>query len=572
MLSYNKILIIILLFASFLIFWGLDKVPVSLFGDELDLGYQAYSVLKTGRDYSGNFLPIHFRSLGEWRTPLYLYSAVPTVALFGISPWGVRLPSALFGLLSIYGIYLLTKEITGNRTLSLLSAFILSITPWYLHYSRIGFEVTQMLFLYIFGLYFFLTGINGRRNTLWISGICFALTPWAYSTAKLFTPILIIALLIIWYKQIKIIPLRRITIAIIVFLSIYIPFTYSLVFGGGFQRIADISIFNDPTIIPQIGFSRLNDINMRDVNAVDTQSANILDKLFHNPYIFYIKIFLDNYLKTFSTSFLFIHGDSINLRHSSGIELYPIEAIFLVLGLVFLFTGHLRKQIVYLIFFWILVSPIPASLTKGGGDHATRLILMLPFLNILVCLGVYFVYKYLKRKQFIIFSFICGLVLSISFIFYEHDYWLHYPWSSERWWHAGFEEMVKTALGQKNNYEKIIFSMSNEPVPIFFLGWSEYQPNEFKKKYPFEKELVGNFGNISKIDNYYFANSNTQIDLYSLASFLQPGMLYIAPEKEIKLNLTKEPWRIPDNIKLLKTINYPSGTPAFYMFTLDGKI
>src|SRR3989344_1271339 len=95
----KKILIVILLFAAFLRFWKINEVPVSLFGDELDVGYQAYSILKTGKDYSGNFWPLHFHSLAEWRTPLYLYSSVPTVALFGISPLGVRLPAALFGVL-----------------------------------------------------------------------------------------------------------------------------------------------------------------------------------------------------------------------------------------------------------------------------------------------------------------------------------------------------------------------------------------------------------------------------------------------------------------------------------------
>src|SRR4030043_2230661 len=104
-------LIAIILVAFFLRFWKIDKVPVSLFGDELDVGYQAYSILKTGRDYYGNLMPMHFHSLAEWRTPIYLYSAVPTVAIFGISPLGVRLPAAIFGILGIYVLYLLVREI-----------------------------------------------------------------------------------------------------------------------------------------------------------------------------------------------------------------------------------------------------------------------------------------------------------------------------------------------------------------------------------------------------------------------------------------------------------------------------
>jgi len=105
------VLFFIIVIASLLRIWGIDKVPVSLFGDELDVGYHAYSILKTGKDYSGNSWPLHFQSLAEWRTPLYLYSAVPTVAIFGITPIGVRLPAAIFGILGVWGIYMFVTEL-----------------------------------------------------------------------------------------------------------------------------------------------------------------------------------------------------------------------------------------------------------------------------------------------------------------------------------------------------------------------------------------------------------------------------------------------------------------------------
>src|SRR5690349_14681775 len=108
------VLLLIVILGSFFRLWKLGSVPVSLFGDELDVGYHAYSILKTGQDYSGNFMPLHFQSLAEWRTPLYLYSAVPTVAAFGINAWGVRLPAALFGIATIPMLYLLVKELVAK--------------------------------------------------------------------------------------------------------------------------------------------------------------------------------------------------------------------------------------------------------------------------------------------------------------------------------------------------------------------------------------------------------------------------------------------------------------------------
>src|SRR5579859_7887433 len=126
------ILIGILIVAFFLRIWQIDKVPVSLFGDELDLGYQAYSILHTGADYYGNKWPLQFHSLAEYRTPLYLYSAVPTVAIWGISPLGVRLPAVIFGVLGIWALYLLVKELTEREDIALGAAAVMTFSPWHL--------------------------------------------------------------------------------------------------------------------------------------------------------------------------------------------------------------------------------------------------------------------------------------------------------------------------------------------------------------------------------------------------------------------------------------------------------
>ena len=239
-------LILILLLASVLRLWKLSSVPVSLFGDEVDLGYQAYSVLKTGKDYYGNFMPIHFHSLAEWRTPLYLYSAVPTVAIFGVSPLGVRLPAAIFGILTVWLIYLLFKEITKNESLGLISAFLLAISPWHIQYSRAGFEVTQLILFLLLGLFFFYKSLT-RGKFLWLSVLFFTLTPWVYSTAKVFTPLIMLFLLIMYWRNILSLSKKNLVSTIVTLLIVGIPIIWSTLFGGGSQRFDYIGIFTDPT-------------------------------------------------------------------------------------------------------------------------------------------------------------------------------------------------------------------------------------------------------------------------------------------------------------------------------------
>lgn len=554
-LNKVKILLIsVLLLSAILRLYKLDKNPVSLFGDELDAGYQAYSILKTGRDYSGNFMPIHFRSLAEWRTPLYIYSSIPTVALFGISPLGVRLPAVIFGILGVWIIYLLVKEITSSEVIGLLSALFLAISPWHLQYSRAGFEVTQLLFFYMAGIYFLLRGL---KNGKWLSlaAIFLGLTPWVYSTAKLFLPLTLVAILIIWRNQFKVIQKRYLLQSLIVFVIIVGPFAFNTLFGGGAQRIAGISIFNDPTVVPQMGFDRINDIKVRDGDW----SVTIIDRLFHNKITAYSGIFINNYFQSFSTQFLFIKGDLLNPRQSSGIELYRVEFIFLIMGLVFLITSGLDKKIKLFLIFWLLVSPIPSALTQGGGNHATRLILMLPVLVILIAFGMYYSYVKISQKYKKVFFMVVSLSLLLSFIFYQHDYWVHYPWASERWWHAGYEDAIKSAVKMSGNYDRVIISSADEPSLKFFLAWSMYSPAGFQKEY--------NINSTLRLGKYEFPSVGQSLNLYELGSKLPDKTLYLATAKEINLNLIKEPGRVPSDVVLIKSIQYPSGEPAFYLFT-----
>lgn len=562
------LLVLIILLAAVLRIWQLDKVPVSLFGDELDSGYQAYSILKTGKDYSGNFLPINFKSLAEWRTPFSIYLSVPTVAIFGISAWGVRLPNAIVGVLAILGLYLLVYEFTKNKILSLISAFLLAISPWHLQYSRTGFDGPEMVVLYIYGVYFLLTSFRGK-NTLWLSAVCFALTPWAYNTAKLFLPLTLLMILIIWKDNLIKIAKGRLIWAIIIFSVITIPFAVTTIFGGGTERIQGISIFNDPTVIPQIGFDRLNDIQTR--GGSNIQQASIFDKLFHNQITSYTKTFTDNYLQSFSTQFLFIKGDSLNPRQSSGIELYKLDFIFLILGLIFLTTAQLDKKIKLFLIFWLLMAPIPSALTQDGGDHATRLLLMLPVLIILIAFGIKFSYEKINKNFKVLFAIILSIGYLASFIFYQHDYWIHYPWRSERWWHAGYEEAVKSAVEEGKNYDRVIISSADEPSLKFFIAWSMYPPDRFQKEYNSYLATGPNSNSTFELDKYEFPPIGQGLNLYEMGSKLPNKTLYLATTKEINLNLIKEPGRVPTDLILIKSISYPSGEPAFYLFTRNEK-
>lgn len=550
-------LVLIIAIAFFLRIYKLQEVPVSMFGDELDVGYQAYSIAKTGRDYYGNFLPFHFQSLAEWRTPFYLYSAVPTVALFGITPIGVRLPAVAFGVLGVIAFYFLVKEIreeylkTKSPNLEIFASFFLAISPWHIQYSRAAFEVTELLFFLLVGIYFFIKGLKNTKF-LYLSAICLALTPSIYSTAKLFIPMLGLALVIIFWKQVLKIKKRDMMGSGLVFVLFSLPIVYSIILGGGGQRFSYIGVFSDPTVEYEIGAAR-------DIDKWDNSSFS---RAFHNKFVVWGGAIINNFLKTYSTDFLFIKGDP-NLRHSieSMGMFYKIEFITLLLGIIFFFHNKADVKVKLLILSWLALGAIPAALTRDGGDHGTRLIILLPPLIFLISYGA----SILARKKILLIFY--SLLLLGSFVHYQHQYWIHNPSYSERWWHYGWKESIQSIKAIEKSYDKVIISSADEPPWIFFAAHYSYPPDKWQANFPLQNkvELPG-FGLISYIDKYYFG-SPQKLAYYDWGRILDEKTLYLASAKEVGPNLIREPEKTPSNLSLIKAVSYPSGEPAFYLFS-----
>lgn len=88
----------LLVIGLFLRLWMFGEIPPGLNRDEASIGYTAWSILKTGRDEYGNFLPLSLRSFGDWKLPGYTYITIPFIAIFDLKDWVVRLPSALAGI------------------------------------------------------------------------------------------------------------------------------------------------------------------------------------------------------------------------------------------------------------------------------------------------------------------------------------------------------------------------------------------------------------------------------------------------------------------------------------------
>lgn len=566
-------ILFILVLGTFLRVYHLDTVPPALFGDEVDVGYQAYSLLTTGKDISGRSMPLYLKSLTEYRASLYIYSAVPFVGVFGLNEWGVRLPAVFWGLVSLIGIFLLTKKLFNLPT-ALAAMFLMAISPWHLQYSRASFEVTMLLSFLLFATYFTLVGFK-KGYFLVIAAVLFSASFYVYSTAAAFVPLLLVLLGGIYLNNksvFKTIGAKWLISSFLIGLVIVSGVALSIFSGQATNRFSGISIFTDTVLVDKINLARKNLGYFTPDGEYKTNDVSS-ENFFHNRPTVYLQVFSTNYLKALSLNFLFAEGD-INFRqsiHEMG-ELYYFEIILLAIGVWFLiFRGE--RKVMFLVFGWLILAPIPGSLTADGGYHATRLFIMLPPLVILNALGLVFLINqvlHLRGTERWGAVSLLGLV-TVLFLFnttfYFHRYYQHYPVESWRWWHVGFKEAMQYVAEHQSEYEKVFINNTYEPSLNRYLMWTKADPARIQSQFDnlkSQKNVVDGFNGFVFDGKYYFGNTDKP---FSVQEFLKPGYLYMMAardEVEGDWDWSKTP---PSGVKVLKTVVNPLGAPIFYVVT-----
>src|SRR3989344_920454 len=185
----------VILLAFVLRFYHLNLTPSSLYWDEVSLGYNAYSILKTGRDEHGKFLPFtNFTAFGDYKPPGYIYAAVSTIAVFGLNEFSVRFPSALFGVLTVLIAYFLARKIFENEKIALFAAFFLAISPWHIQFSRGAFEANVGLFFSVLGIYLFFKFAKDKPFFLMLSALSFLAAIYTFTGQRLFVPLILLIL------------------------------------------------------------------------------------------------------------------------------------------------------------------------------------------------------------------------------------------------------------------------------------------------------------------------------------------------------------------------------------------
>ncbi len=193
------IIIVILILGSLLYLYKIDRIPPGLAADEITNGYNAYSILLTGKDEFGKSFPIYFRFSGSYSPPLYTYLTVPAISLLGLNIPATRMVSVISGIVSIIVIFFLFKSLNfiQNRFIIYLGTLLYTISPWTVMYSRSGYEAMLSFLVYTLGILFVWKGFK-KPLYFTLGIIILSISVYAGYTNKFLAPLFIICLILIF--------------------------------------------------------------------------------------------------------------------------------------------------------------------------------------------------------------------------------------------------------------------------------------------------------------------------------------------------------------------------------------
>lgn len=531
----GKLIWIVVIVAFLIRFVSLTSFPAGFNADEASFGYDAYSLMHTGRDQWGTFLPIVLKSFGDYKAPVYSYLAIPSIAAFGLNVFSTRLPNVFVGALSVYIIYLLSKKLSNSENIAILAALLLTFNPWGIMLSRGAIESNLITFFLPLGIYLFL------QKRYWLAALVFGINMFTYHSAKLITPIVTIGLLIIFHKEVFRTGIKNLITPAIIFLIFSFGVLYTFKIGGG-VRIAERSITDGAL---EQGFQQR-------MQAISKGQSQFISKLVHNKYEVIAARFIGNYLQYFSPRFLFMKG----VGDGSYGMIPGIPVIYIFEGLLFLGAVPLlifdlkRRNLIILLILWLLLAPVPGALASGIGYSGNRASGMLPVIQILEAfgsIGWYFVLRKLNVKILYIISVPVIILAVFEMANFFKSYFKTPNDSILAEMDYGNLDMA-TWLDQNHGNREIILSRSLSEPQIFLAFADQWDPDDYQLNS--SKWLVKTW-----VD---------QIPEYSLGTYTIKSVDW---KKDIlsRSLIASKVSEVPSNQVPIKVFNFPDSKPNIYI-------
>lgn len=446
--------LIIIFLGIFLRFYNLEDVPKGLNVDEASMGYNAFSLLETGKDRYGQSWPLVFRSFGSFQMPLYTYFTMIPVWFFGNQIFSVHFVSAVSGVILIVISFLIFRKI--DYSLGLMSAFLVAISPWSVLFHRMATEATLGLSLFSLGVYFAVTALN-KRWFLILSFFFFGVATHAYYSERILAVLFIIIYTYI-FRSILIKNFRNVgwlVFAFLIFFTTQIPHLVILNTSAFSKRAEQVSYWDDRSFMNYGG-------NLKNV--------------FGGKAIYVFYKFGSHYTSYFSPRNLFSNSDPQLVRSIPDLSVfYSIMIIPMILGIRVLIS-KISEPIYKILVMLLVISPIPASLT-GDPFYTLRVLEMLWGLTIVISMGMVTILK--SKLGYFKYPIIIGF-----FVVFLFSLWSSYfgRFKYERAEHFGASSIA--LMDELNKYQnsEILINPSDLGVGLRLAYLLKYDPGEIQKE------------------------------------------------------------------------------------------
>ena len=461
---------------------GFTNIPLGLNQDEASIGYEAFSLLKTGLDRNGVSFPIHFISWGNGQNALYAYLSMPFISIFGLNVFSVRIVNVIFGCISLIIFYSLFKLIFDRRK-AIIALAILTICPWSIMSARWGLESNIFPALFLIGVYFLFKGIKLSQKFIPLSFFIFGVSLYSYGTSYLVVPLFILFLIIYLFKTI-IIERRILIFSSMVFIITSLPiFLFILV---NHLNLPQIEFFN--ITIPKLLSNRTSVI----FNLFSKDVLTILPK---------------NFLRLLNVLIVQSDGNLYNSIPYFG-TIYAISLPFFGVGLLNVLIHKKYKTDTHHFIFCIWLS---CSLILGVTSHININRLNIIFLPILyfVVHGIIIVSSAIKPQFKNSYK---AVITSFYFLFFAFFIGYYFFFISEKM-NENFRSGLGSAIQYAENLNKtdsIYISSNSVNMPyIYVCFYNKLNPDVFRKTVEFNKDNVPNgFCMVRKLGRYTFEAEN----------------------------------------------------------------
>lgn len=479
LLTWNTTVLLFAIFlAFFLRFNQLDRIPPGLNRDEVSVGYNAYSIILTGRDEHGRFLPVYFEAIGDQKLPMMIYIPAVSIHFFGLTPFGVRFPFALLGSLTVVFTYFLIKKGLSLEHhhfvwLPTLSALLLAINPWHIYHSRAAYEVCLGLFFFTLGTYSILRGL--RSKTWFMVAItAFIIAFYSYSMTRLLSPLLLLFFLSVYRSAIQ-----KYSKTFFLFVIVY----------GGILLLPFFLTFFDPG-----GITAPKGAVILTSSAVKSEFLEFRSYILHSPVAFLgpllfnrvvmtIYEYFRNILSALSPKFFFVSGTGPGGAGIGTIgQFYLIESVALISGLLYVVRGILQRNRFFLLLIgWMVITILTASLTINPPDsYASRMYFMIvPMITIIALGWLHSAYR-IQKNKLLAHGFVFTLVVVYIWYcsFYLASYYFRFPIVYAQNWSAKAGQLFDYLARYEDEVDYIVITKPERSMYAFLLFYHQIPPEQ----------------------------------------------------------------------------------------------